>query len=143
MKSTAELLTEPDRKWRKSPPASDDEIHWFLDHTRFEWPEEFLDLLRFSNGGAGEISLKPQWFVLSSISEIIDSEKDEFLTENYGGFQFFGGNGGLESIAFDLSKLMKPIVMIDLIAGDDSAIEIASDIKEFIRAIGFEYKEDA
>src|SRR6185369_10046441 len=116
MKPIAELLSDPTRLWRRSPPASDVEISWFLNQTRFSWPEELIDLLRFSNGGEGELALPPEWFALNGVREIINCEKDEFLRTSYENYQFFGGNGGLESIGFDLSKDTSPVVMIDLIA---------------------------
>jgi hypothetical protein len=52
---------------------------------------------------------------------------------------FFGSNGGLESIAFDLRVGPPwPIVMIDQIAGPESAKEIAANMGAFIEAIGIE-----
>ncbi len=54
-------------------------------------------------------------------------------------FFVFAGNGGLESIAFDLRNGPPfPVVMIDPIAGPESAEQIAPDIVAFIEAIGIE-----
>jgi hypothetical protein len=52
---------------------------------------------------------------------------------------FFGSNGGIESIACDLSAGQPwPVVMIDQIAGPDSATEIAPNMAAFIEAIGLD-----
>jgi len=56
----------------------------------------------------------------------------------YPGLLFFGSNGGLERIAFDMrsSRPPWPIVMIDPVAGNDSAVPIAHHLEEFVEAIG-------
>lgn len=58
-------------------------------------------------------------------------------------FVFFGSNGGHEMIAFDRASETHPIVMVDPIAGPESAVEIALSIADFIMAIGLEYNENA
>jgi hypothetical protein len=141
MSSVSELLGQPERKWKRSLPATEAEISQLLASTEFAWPDEFLDLLRFSNGGEGELALPPLWFVLDPIENIISLRKHEFYLEVFPAFLFFGGNGGLEMIAFNLDKRPYPIVMIDPIAGTESAVEISPNVTEFINAIGFEYKE--
>ncbi len=74
--------------------------------------------------------------------EIIDILRNEFYREEFPNFLFFGDNGGLEQIAFDLSKGKPyPIAMIDPIAGAESAVEIASNMTQFVEAIGLEYAE--
>ncbi len=49
----------------------------------------------------------------------------------------------METIAFDLRNGAPfPIVMIDVIGGEDTSIEIASDFNSFVAAIGIEYREN-
>ena len=105
-------------------------------------PDEYLDLLRHSNG-EGDLCLAPGWFVLSSVAEMIDILNDDFYREQFNGFLFFGGNGGLEMLAFDRRvENGWTIVMIDPIAGPESAETIAADFGEFVRAIGIECDDD-
>ena len=54
-------------------------------------------------------------------------------------FMFFGSNGGLESIAFDI-RVGPPwrIVTVDQVAGAESATAIAPSMAAFIEAIGLE-----
>jgi hypothetical protein len=59
----------------------------------------------------------------------------------YGDFWFFGSNGGLETIGFDLrTGPPYPIITIDCIAGEDSIVKIANDMGEFIQKIGITHK---
>jgi len=96
-------------------------------------PDELVGLLSFSNGGEGSVALPPLMFVLDSAGEIVRSIEDEWLSANFPGFLFFGGNGGLERMALDLRSGNPPwpIVMIDPIAGPESAREVAADFATF------------
>jgi SMI1 / KNR4 family (SUKH-1) len=143
MNLVARILSQIERNWNGSLPATDLEIEQLLSSTKIDLPQEFLDLLKFSNGGEGDIALPPLIFQLYKIQEIIELAKDEFYQEYFPNFLFFGGNRGLEMTAFDLRTKLYPIVMIDSISGEESAIETAPTIVEFINAIGLEYKENA
>ena len=67
--------------------------------------------------------------------------RDQRFHEEFPNFMFFDSNGGLELIAIDLrSGPPWPIVMIDPVAGPDSAEQIAPDVLTFIEAIGLESK---
>ena len=107
-------------------------------------PEEYLELLRFSNGGEGDLALLPLLFVLFDVDEVLKMLSDRFYRDEFHDFLSFGGNGGLEQIAFALRKGEPyPIVMIDLIAGSESAVEIAPDMAQFVEAIGLEYSDES
>lgn len=141
MSFISQLLGRPERNWNRLPSASEAEIEELKRSVEIELPREFLDLLRFLNGGEGDIALPPKNFILDETQEIISLRKDEFYKNEFPDFFIFGGNGGLEMIAFDLRKKPFSIVMIDPIGGKESAIEIAPNITEFITAIGLEYKD--
>ena len=143
MNLVTRILSRIERKWGKFLPATDLEIEQLSSLTEIDFPQEFLDLLKFSNGGEGDIALPPLIFQLDRIREIISLAEDDFYRNEFPNFLFFGGNGGLEMIAFDLRTKPYPIVMIDPIGGEESAVEIAPTIAEFINAIGLEYKENA
>ncbi len=106
---------------------------------RADLPAEYVELLRFSNGGEGPLALPPLFFQLYSVEDCIALCHDSESVEQFPAFMFFGSNGGVESIAFDLRVGPPlPIVMIDRIAGPESAEEIAADMATFIEAIGLE-----
>ncbi|MBB5061463.1 hypothetical protein HDF16_006199 [Granulicella aggregans] len=108
--------------------------------SRVSLPTQYLDLLRYSNGGEGPLALEPLWFALYSTSECIELfHSDSAVATSFPGFVFFGTNGGLEMIGFAITTDAPwRIVMLDPIAGTSSCVEIAPDISAFIRQIGVE-----
>ena len=134
------ILSQPQREWRAEAPASENEIRQLTSRAKAQLPQEYLALLRFGNGGAGPLALPPLYLLLCSVQDCLtDFYDSDFLVEYYPDFIFFGSNGGLESIAFDLrSGPPWPIVMIDLNAGPESAQEIAPHMAAFIESIGYE-----
>lgn len=137
MKTVKDILSAQARKWVGKPPATENEIAELKKAVGFELPHGYVDLLREHNGGDGELSLSPLWFQLWDIAFAIQIATDEFYRLEFDGLFFFGSNGGLESIAFDMrGPLPWPVVMVDCIAGIESAEQVASSIEEFVEAIG-------
>lgn len=137
-----EVLSQPERKWHRQPPACEAEMNKLLQACDLDLPAEYLDLLRFSNGGNGELALPPRLLMLYSIDEVIEAYQDEANRELYPGFFIFGSNGGMEWIGFDRRHASPwPVVMMDPIAGEESAVEIAPNMEQFIEFIGLRYPE--
>ena len=138
------ILSAPKRVWAARPGASAEELDALIAAIPCPVSPLLIALLRFSNGGEGDLALPPRFFVLDSVAEILDSLNDRFLTEQFPGFVFFGGNGGLERFALDLNSAVPPfpVVMIDPIAGPESAMQIAPDFSVFVEAIGLEYHDE-
>ena len=136
----AEILLQRGRKWQRREPASDADVSLLLSQARAELPFEYLELLRFSNGGEGPLSLRPLWFQLYAINDCVNLCHSGWVLKEFPDLMFFGSNGGMESIAFDLHVGLPPwpIVTVDEIAGVSSAERIASDMAEFVEAIGIE-----
>ena len=139
----AAILGEPDRVWNWQVGATEQQIQFLLSNTPADLPDELIALLRFSNGGEGDLALPPLLFALDPVEQIVEGMQDPFYKEEFPGFLFFGGNGGLEKIAFDLRAGAPPwpVVMIDPIAGPESATVIAPDFAAFVMAIGHEHPE--
>lgn len=137
MKNIKAILSAQGRQWRGKAPATEAEIEELTKAVRFELPPRYLELLRENNGGEGELALSPLWFQLFDIASAIQMADDEFYRSEFDGLFFFGSNGGLESIAFDMRGPSPwPIVMVDCIAGVESAECVAASIEEFVEAIG-------
>ena len=137
MRPVAELLSEPGREWRKVDGASQPHITELKSALPFEPPAEYIEFLRYSNGGEGELALDPLWFQLFDVTFAIQLWRDDYCRRVYPDLFFFGSNGGLESIAFDMHCPKPwPIIMVDCIAGLDSARHISHSIEEFIERIG-------
>lgn len=137
MRPVAELLSEPGREWRNVDGASQLQVAELKSALPFEPPAEYIEFLRYSDGGEGELSLEPLWFQLFDVAFAIQLWRDDNYRREYPNLFFFGSNGGLESIAFDMSGPKPwPIVMVDCIAGLDSARRISSSIEKFIERVG-------
>jgi len=137
-RTVAEILSAEGITWEPiNPPATEQEIELLQRSVDFELPDEYIELLRFANGGDGDLNAAPLMFVLSSISYAI--KHNEYLREEEEstGFWFFGNNGGLEQIAFDLRNGPPwQIVAIDPVAGEESALIIANTMGDFILKMG-------
>ena len=65
-----QILDRPEREWDVKPPASEVEIALLESKARAELPTEYLELLRFSNGGEGPLALPPLWFQLYAFGNL-------------------------------------------------------------------------
>jgi SMI1 / KNR4 family (SUKH-1) len=145
IRTVKQILSDPNRKWKGAAPASEIEIRSLENALGISLPSEYGELLRLNNGGEGELALDPLWFQLFEVRWAISLATNEFYKGQFPGILFFGGNGGLESIGFDMRGKHQPwpIVAIDCIAGLDSLITISANIGEFIEAIGIGPEERA
>jgi hypothetical protein len=134
----AATLSHPGRTWHAAPAASEAQIRELAARAPAPLPRELLDLLRFSNGGEGELGFAPYWFVLDPVEEIIRALWEPLDPAQYEGFVFVGGSGGMELIALDCRGSAEPwpVVSIDPIAGLESAARIAPDFRSFVEALG-------
>jgi hypothetical protein len=138
------LLNQPGRNWQTVPGAGEGEIQRLASLAPVRLPAELLALLRSSNGGEGELALPPGWFVLDPVEEIIRCLGEPQEREQFPGFVFFGGNGGLERIALDCREGTEPwpVMMIDPIAGPESSERIAPSFHAFVQAIGLPQSDE-
>ena len=84
-------------------------------------PDDHKAFLRWSNGWEGEFG--ETWLVLDDIKSILDAN-DEGFRKDFPGYVAIGGNGGLETYAFDFRQGDHPpaVVAIDRISGDEEDI---------------------
>jgi hypothetical protein len=83
-------------------------------------------------------------FALDQVEDATAALAGDFETKEFPGLVFFGGNGGLERIALDYRASADPsVVMVDPIAGLESAEKIADTVEDLILAIGLPYEEEA
>ena len=131
------ILTDAGREWTPKAAAEESEISKLRQLAPFVLPAEYVELLRFCNGGYGELDAPPLRFQMDTIAETVEHNEMWRKEGQYASFWFIGSNGGLETIGIDLrSGPPWPIVMIDCLAGEDSAEQIANDMAEFITKIG-------
>jgi hypothetical protein len=131
------------RDWRAFKGASESEVALLRATLPFKPPQEYVALLRLSNGGEGELALPPLWFQLYDIKFAIQLWEDQNYRREYPNL-FFGSNGGLESIALEMSRSQPwPVVMVDCIAAMESARTIAQSMKSFLVAVGVRSESEA
>ena len=136
-KPLSELLSEPGREWTPHAPADESELAELIAMLPFELPPEYIELLRYCDGGEGDVDAPCLLFMLDSIAAAVEHNEMWRNEDCFADFWFIGGNGGVEKIAFDLRAGPPwPVVMIDCIAGEDSAQQIASTMAEFVQKIG-------
>ena len=128
------------RDWYRVDGASAQTIEDLRAAAPSELPESYLELLSFSDGGEGPLSVQPYNLVLDPTQEVIA----RIANRNYGqpsfdGFLIFGGNGGGEYLALDTRQGAPwPVVTIDMVAGPESAEVVAGHFDEFVGLIGVE-----
>lgn len=127
--------------WRPDPPASEGAIQKLLTDCRLALPVAYLNQLRQSNGGEGDLALDPCWVCFWSAEQVVEWNKDYEVAEYLPGFFGFGSNGGGELLAFKVSDSGDwPIYMIPFVPMEaEYAERIAEDFEEFRNAIGYEY----
>ena len=135
------LMIPTDRTWFRQPGASEKALQDLRAGAEINLPAEYFDLLAYSNGGEGPISVQPYNFCLDpaerSTMRWISKECEAFFP----GFFMFGGTGGGDYIAFDLRGAQPwPVVAIDMTNIDlpESVMLIAKDFSLFLSLVGIE-----
>jgi hypothetical protein len=143
--NVARILADPDRGWHAAEPATEPAVEAFRKGCRYQVPEVLFAFWRFSNGGeCNDLALPPMRFALDRVEDATVALAGDFETKEFPDLVFFGGNGGLERIALDYRASADPsVVMVDPIAGLESAEKIADTVEDLILAIGLPYEEEA
>lgn len=142
--SVMEQLKQRKANWDREPPADERAIEAFVEQSGLDLPPDYLDFLRFSNGGEGHINVEPGWFNIWPAEEVVETNQFFELEEELPDFFGFGSNAGGEMLAFDMrSGQPWPVVMVPFGALEaEFAIKIADDFLSFADAIGRRMKDD-
>jgi len=136
-------MLSKEREWFKVDGASSEAIEKLKAICGIQLPTEYLDLLRYSNGGEGPIPVNPFNFCLDSAETVTNNLTEKTFEEFFPGFLVIGGSGGGELIALDLRNLTKKqVVALDATNSDidESRMLIAETFTDFLDLIG---KEEA
>ncbi|BFG81300.1 hypothetical protein PTKU46_93340 [Paraburkholderia terrae] len=121
------------RSWKKVPGASEVAVNFLRTSAGIELPSEYVELLRFSNGGEGPLPDPYYVFCLDHAEHASRPENARL----YPGWFVFGGNGGLELFALDLTGTSPwPVVSFDGIDPDGSVRRVADDFGKFLELVG-------
>ena len=130
-----------DRIWLKLPGASIAALEKLRASAGVDLPNEYLELLAYSNGGEGPLQVPPYTFCLDSAEEATMYKEERTYEEFFPSFFVFGGAGGGEYIALDLRGSEPwPVVAIDMTNIDlsESVQFIARDFTSFLTFVGIE-----
>jgi hypothetical protein len=137
--SIADILRENVNRWVVRPPAAAEEaIQNLVSNAGVELPTDYLDFLRFANGGEGDLGIQPWYFQVWAAEEAIANNRSYNIPEFLPGFFGFGSSGGGEVLAFDVRREgERRVFMIPMIPMSESeAEEIAPDCETFAMVCG-------
>ena len=122
----------------RPPPADEAAVAALAAAAPVPLPPEFLALLRFADGGEGELGAEPGWFALWPAAAVLEWNAGYRLSDWLPGFFGFGSNGGGELLALDCRGPEPwPVVMVPFIPLEaDSAEPVAGSFGEFVRLLG-------
>jgi hypothetical protein len=103
--SPVEVLQTGTRCWRGAAPASEDAIthlvHWCEElQLPVVLPPDYLDLLRYSNGGDGNFTDDYRYIRIWSASRVRSQNEGYEITTHLPGYLGFGDDGGPGFFAF-------------------------------------------
>ena len=124
--------------WSRKAPAPEEAIQALIRGTGLDFPEEYLTLLRYSNGGEGELAVDPLWFSIYPVEEVVELNRGYEIEVYLPGYFAFGSNKGGEALLFDTRKSKPWKVYYAPFIGmeEDQVLECAANFKEFVRAMG-------
>jgi len=137
--SISEIVKANLSKWHPAAPASKAAIANLINKVRFELPSDYLDFLRFSNGGCGDIPVQPWCFDgLWTAEELLEFNRDYEVAEFCPGFFGIGSSGGGEMFAFDMrNKQPWPVVALPFIGMEAKAVlPVARNFCSFVEMFG-------
>lgn len=132
-------MLPPDRDWRAVPGATEASLARLAAASPITLPNEYLRFLAYSDGGEGPLAVQPYYFQIDPAEEAALALEDRRHAEFFPGFIIIGSNGGGEYVALDVRGSSPwPVIMIDMVAGPESAQVIAPHFEAFMDLVGVE-----
>jgi hypothetical protein len=132
------MLEDKAADWSRQAPGPEEAIQALITETGLDFPEEYLGLLRYSNGGEGELAVEPWWFVIDPVEDVVERNKDLEIARDLPGYFRFGSSGGGDSLLFNTreSRPWKVYCVDDVGMEEEYVKESAPNFGAFIRAMG-------
>ncbi len=129
-----------DGQWHGVSGASQEALARLREVAPQVLPEQYYQLLAFSNGGEGPLEVMPLILVLDSAQCAADPENIAFHEQTLPGLFVFGSNGVGDFMAFDLRGPAPPwpVVWFSAIEPQESIQVIAADFAQFMARVGKE-----
>lgn len=124
--------------WSKEPPANEASIAQLRLVMPQQVPDEYLEFLRHSNGGSGNLPVRPGMFDFWPAEEIAQHNKLLRVTEEMPGFLAFGRSGGGSIFLFDTREISCPVYVTSAIGMGDQEVtfQIADDFCSLLKMLG-------
>lgn len=132
------ILEDRAADWYRQAPAPEEAIQALIRDTGLDFPEEYLGLLRYSNGGEGELAVDPLWFVIFPVQDVVERNQGLQIAKWLPGYFAFGSSGGGCSLLFNTreSRPWKVYWADDVGMEEEYVSESTPDFGAFIRAMG-------
>lgn len=75
-------------QWTAAPGATASDVNRLTAAVQVELPAEYLDLLKHSNGGEGELAVRPGWFQLYDVDFAAEMWSDQFYRSKFPDYYF-------------------------------------------------------
>ncbi len=142
-----ELLSDETADWLRYPPAREEALDALIEQTGLSFPEEYLSLLRYSNGGDGPLDTQPCWFIIEPVEGLIElnDRPMQVYVPNIGyqvqeylpGYFAFGTNGSGEFLVFNTQEEQPwKVYSAPMIGSDEDVMECTSDFRTFVELMG-------
>lgn len=126
----------PSKQWFRNEGASLDALQVLMNSVEVELPKEYLELLVFSNGGEGPLPVPYYTLCLDDAESASNPAKVELFKNLYPGWFVFGGDGGGELYAFDLTGEQPwPVIRFDGIDPEGSVEKVAESFAIFMQLL--------
>jgi len=124
---------KPKEEWLSESPASPGALN-ALRAAVPSLPEDYLALLARGNGGETELSVSPLNLCIDPAEDALDYWQSGTYTMD--GVFVFGGNGGLQLLAFDMRQPEPwPVVAFDPIDPEGSLEIVAYDFSSLLKFV--------
>jgi hypothetical protein len=118
-----------------SPSASEEAIDALVSEVKFSLPEEYLDLLRLSNGAEGKLGISPLSFIIIwPAEEVVLANREYGINEESPELLVFGKDAATGAFAFDTRFFPMPVIEADFIDFDYKK-RVANDFMHFLRVM--------
>jgi hypothetical protein len=124
--------------WTSAKPATKTAIQQLVKGAGVELPKDYLEFLGKSDGGEGELGVKPGWIRLWPAKEVMAANQDYCVAEFLPGFFAFGSSGSDEMFAFDVRQPKKvsvasvPFVPMEA----EEAVQVSRSFSELAKQFG-------
>jgi hypothetical protein len=134
----SQMLEDATANWYRHAPASEEAIQALIRETGLDFPEEYLSLLRYSNGGEGELAVQPLWFVIFPVENVVKRNQGLEIAKWLPGYVAFRSSGGGCSLLFNTreNRPWKVYWADDIGMDEEHVFESTPDFAAFIKAMG-------